>query len=622
MNCVAKNTYSKVPLIAPSMLSVHRSVESAPFPPGNRHGASSTSFHEERFSWDLLKQGTKLVTGAGYPSPPMSGSPPFESARTAPGRSSSRNSPFHGQLSDASHARWPVEQQAAIPASRHGGLIPLSNTYPQETPRAPHFRRQSDHRLPPMLTYNTPESISSVHGTPRQPYVSPAPSITLQHSEQQIRNTIPESNPQVTSPRSQRKTKGHVASACVPCKRAHLRCDAQRPCSRCITHGKEDACVDVQHKKRGRPRLRDDRDSRIEAARFVPIQDGVSRRQSTIRPASMGRPLFYDSPGSTGPSAPPSEFTSPEIPGPGYRPRLVSAETHLGNDRQPQRPLEEPVLYMRTNMEVVKAASAFSKAIGESVPIGRRLVDMVTPEAVEAILEVCHILNSEQMRKEPTYLPPIFGSGDDAIRSLNFSPASIRRVDFKHRAYVTFRSTDGQLRSYPMHFGLLKEGAFYFIAAILSIQSRPMYQSPLPRTRHASVVKGDQGDGFGLPRASLVHSNTTAVDGAYRRFSGGNTAMRREIGMPAQPTPQRTSPGSAYQSIYSPSPHGSENARPLSSHQIPRSELGGPLLARPSESQYTLPPIRSLGERARESPGRDDKQRRVTIGGLINRPGN
>ncbi|KAG4424685.1 hypothetical protein IFR04_002218 [Cadophora malorum] len=27
------------------------------------------------------------------------------------------------------------------------------------------------------------------------------------------------------SPKQQRKTKGHVASACVPCKRAHLRCD-------------------------------------------------------------------------------------------------------------------------------------------------------------------------------------------------------------------------------------------------------------------------------------------------------------------------------------------------------------------------------------------------------------
>ncbi|KAL5329865.1 hypothetical protein ACEPPN_003385 [Leptodophora sp. 'Broadleaf-Isolate-01'] len=31
--------------------------------------------------------------------------------------------------------------------------------------------------------------------------------------------------PEFQSPKQQRKTKGHVASACVPCKRAHLRCD-------------------------------------------------------------------------------------------------------------------------------------------------------------------------------------------------------------------------------------------------------------------------------------------------------------------------------------------------------------------------------------------------------------
>ena len=27
----------------------------------------------------------------------------------------------------------------------------------------------------------------------------------------------------LTSPKAQRRTKGHVASACMPCKRAHLR---------------------------------------------------------------------------------------------------------------------------------------------------------------------------------------------------------------------------------------------------------------------------------------------------------------------------------------------------------------------------------------------------------------
>ncbi|PWN47030.1 hypothetical protein IE53DRAFT_275251 [Violaceomyces palustris] len=51
--------------------------------------------------------------------------------------------------------------------------------------------------------------------------------------------------------------KAHVPSACLNCKRAHLACDVGRPCRRCINLGKSDTCIDVQHKKRGRPRLKD-----------------------------------------------------------------------------------------------------------------------------------------------------------------------------------------------------------------------------------------------------------------------------------------------------------------------------------------------------------------------------
>ncbi|KAJ3329622.1 hypothetical protein HDU91_003817, partial [Kappamyces sp. JEL0680] len=45
----------------------------------------------------------------------------------------------------------------------------------------------------------------------------------------------------------------HVGKACVHCKKAHLACDHGRPCKRCIHLGKTD-CVDVEHKRRGRPR--------------------------------------------------------------------------------------------------------------------------------------------------------------------------------------------------------------------------------------------------------------------------------------------------------------------------------------------------------------------------------
>lgn len=54
-----------------------------------------------------------------------------------------------------------------------------------------------------------------------------------------------------------RRAKAHVASACVNCKKAHLACDAQRPCPRCVSIGKADQCFDVAHKRRGRPRRKD-----------------------------------------------------------------------------------------------------------------------------------------------------------------------------------------------------------------------------------------------------------------------------------------------------------------------------------------------------------------------------
>ena len=45
---------------------------------------------------------------------------------------------------------------------------------------------------------------------------------------------------------------------CLECCYYVLIEKAGRPCQRCINLGKQDTCVDVQHKKRGRPRLRDE----------------------------------------------------------------------------------------------------------------------------------------------------------------------------------------------------------------------------------------------------------------------------------------------------------------------------------------------------------------------------
>lgn len=289
-------------------------------------------------------------------------------------------------------------------------------------------------------------------------------------------------------------------------------------------------------------------------------------------------------------------------------PRIFSTGASNHGERRSLSSVESPIVYMRTNLEVVKASSSFSEAIGANGLIGRRITEVLAPETSEIMMELCTALNAEQKRREPTYLPPIFDKGDEAARALSFAPETVHRIDFDHQAYATFRDRDGQPRSYAVRLGLLKEESFFFIAALLSVQSRPLYHPAAPHSRNVEHV---------LPRGPMSYDTPSPVGSAHRRFSDGPSALRREIGMGAHLTPQRSSPSSAYQSIYSPAPHDSEHGRP-SPLRIPRSELGTPLLNRPSESQYTLPPIRSLAERSHGSQERDVKHKRVSIGGLIN----
>ncbi|GIJ92051.1 hypothetical protein Asppvi_011026 [Aspergillus pseudoviridinutans] len=85
---------------------------------------------------------------------------------------------------------------------------------------------------------------------------------TEQRAAQEPSTTFPSSNfgasppARELLPKGTRRTKAHVASACVNCKKKHLGCDPARPCRRCVLSGKEATCVDVTHKKRGRPPLK------------------------------------------------------------------------------------------------------------------------------------------------------------------------------------------------------------------------------------------------------------------------------------------------------------------------------------------------------------------------------
>ncbi|QSS58848.1 C6 transcription factor [Histoplasma capsulatum] len=137
-------------------------------------------------------------------------------------------------------------------------------------------RRGSDSPIPspvrgnvqPLLSYAEPPAIAPGPDAPlpdsrRLSAGQPAMSVIGLPAidDTQLRHTLqtgpllpPRASP--LPPRSTRRAKAHVASACVNCKRKHLGCDSARPCRRCISAGKEESCVDVRHKRRGRPPLK------------------------------------------------------------------------------------------------------------------------------------------------------------------------------------------------------------------------------------------------------------------------------------------------------------------------------------------------------------------------------
>ncbi|OAD75165.1 Zn(2)-C6 fungal-specific transcription factor, partial [Phycomyces blakesleeanus NRRL 1555(-)] len=87
------------------------------------------------------------------------------------------------------------------------------------------------------------------------------PSPTSPSFSAQILPSSPIKKPSRMTTHRKRPSKSHVPTACVNCKKAHLACDLSRPCNRCIAVGKTDTCYDIQHKKRGRPKLRDKQSS-------------------------------------------------------------------------------------------------------------------------------------------------------------------------------------------------------------------------------------------------------------------------------------------------------------------------------------------------------------------------
>ena len=237
---------------------------------------------------------------APLPRQSMSGSPHDEPAVTS-GDSNPRgyppaSSPPVTVEEAVAPLAGPPQQQQHQHQHQHQHQLPPTVTDPLPAPLLPRYGEQhaiyaSSPRLPP--------------GPPSYPLAALDPGVSSSTNRSLVH-------------KSTRRTKAHVASACVNCKKKHLGCDPARPCRRCVLAGKavsicvfpmnslirfvssaalspknleltnvisKSSCVDVTHKKRGRPPLKAEDSSMRSYTTHADHPTVPAESQSTIAPS-------------------------------------------------------------------------------------------------------------------------------------------------------------------------------------------------------------------------------------------------------------------------------------------------------------------------------------------------
>ncbi|RPA89772.1 hypothetical protein L873DRAFT_1639656, partial [Choiromyces venosus 120613-1] len=428
----------------------------------------SISHDLARFSLDLgpARPGASLAAHTvPYPSPPMSHSPP----------------PLH-PLSPKQDARQRPSTSISIPQDVRGlqGRAQEQHSYPHHDPQhqQQHQHHQQHHQQHQGPVSTTSSSADSEH------FPAPFPPMNNHESSHAHSSQLPATSPgrrtpflsppSFLPPQLPRRTKSHVASACINCKKAHLACDVRRPCPRCVGLGKQDTCKDVQHKKRGRPRLRDERTHSFEVGQMGALQ---AHRPENVSPLSSPTTRSF----RTGPHR---VLKSQPTDSHRYnrRPSLTPREETLGQsgsyfDDRPlprSRGLNLPSLvpnataYLTTELVVAKSSESVRELLGYSeheLNRVRSLYDIVLSSDRDKLYRLSRRIQDEVTEREPNYRPPVSpDSLYSAIQSVNQAdiPSAIHgSKDIQENLHL--RRPDGHFLRTRIQINLAKTSVFFVV---------------------------------------------------------------------------------------------------------------------------------------------------------------
>ena len=384
----------------------------------------------------------------------------------------------------------------------------------------------------------------------------------------------------------------------------------------------------MQHKKRGRPRLRDEREPRYEGiGQGYPPPDSMRRPLSMYSTTEGAAPLqttlqrSHSNPYRVLKSQPGMSGSTP-LRTSQYLDHAATADANIYPPRGIP-PQEQVCAYLTMDMQIAKASRGFGDMIGVQSVMTRKLHDIVGGGDRDKIFRLQHSFDNERREREPNYLPPIvprfdgeFGV-DRAIGSVGFGADELRNINFDRNENITFPGTDGQLRSFRVSFGLAKKDSTFFIGMLINVPTTPQVYQQSP-TAYSPYARDTQYGFQGQP----IYQQTTSP--SYFQGSPFNDPRAdvafRTPGPLGQNLPQSSTNVSTFaQHFPRPDYAPSQSA---GAYQVPRSELPQAPVQTSQSHQHDLQlaPIRDHGTPSIDPARARDDRGRLDIGGLIDKP--
>lgn len=392
--------------------------------------------------------------------------------------------------------------------------------------------------------------------------------------------------------------------------------------------------MDVQHKKRGRPRLRDERDStRYEGtgSNYAPPADTMRKPSSMFSAGDVAISTPYsDVPRNSGYRVLKSQGGNPISHSMVPTPINTNVYGEAMMPTNQRTTLYEPACaFLTIEMQITKTTQAFSAVLGAHSVAGRKLHDIVSVGDRDKIFRLQRGFEDERRNRDPSYLPPIFSKEEEdrVIQSLSFVPNEMHQLRTDRQEVFTFQTSDGQQRGFHVQLGLAKKDSIYFVFLMVHIPTtpQPYQQSGVSSPYSRDSMSRDSGYGYSTPSQLSYASQTPGPSPFMPNPSfGGDMLAYRNPGPLGQNVPMSNNAPS-----YPPPQARLEYSQTQMNYQAPMNEMmpaqpqpqpqsqTQPQAQRPSDLQ--LPPIRGSVSSV-DIRGQGDRSGRVDIDGLLQNP--